>query len=191
MKQTNFIEDKTFEKIDYKAEPLQPGEYEYCTFINCDFSSTNLSEIRFMECEFISCNLSLAKIRKTAFQDVKFRNSKMLGLQFDTCNEFGLSFSFDDCILNHASFYQTKLKKIIFKNCQIHEVDFTESNLTGSVFDNCDLMGATFENTIIKNADFRTSYNYSIDPETNQIKKAKFSLPGVIGLLDKYDIKIE
>jgi len=115
----------------------------------------------------------------------------MLGLQFDTCNEFGLSFSFDDCTLNHSSFYQRKLKKTIFKSSQLHEVDFTECDLTGAQFDNCDLLGAAFENTILKTADFRTSINYSINPDTNQIKKAKFSLPAVIGLLDKYDIKIE
>ena len=39
--------------------------------------------------------------------------------------------------------------------------------------------------------DFKTSYNYSIDPEVNSIKKAKFSLEGISGLLYKYDIVIE
>ncbi|MGB5462457.1 MAG: pentapeptide repeat-containing protein, partial [Aureibaculum sp.] len=34
-------------------------------------------------------------------------------------------------------------------------------------------------------------YNYSIDPEKNPIKKAKFSQDGIGGLLDKYDIVIE
>jgi hypothetical protein len=37
----------------------------------------------------------------------------------------------------------------------------------------------------------RTSFNYSINPELNRIKKAKFSMPAVVGLLDKYDIEIE
>jgi fluoroquinolone resistance protein len=59
------------------------------------------------------------------------------------------------------------------------------------VFDNCDLTRATFDRSVLEKADFRTSYNYSIDPENNKIKKAKFSLLGVSGLLDKYDIAIE
>jgi len=63
--------------------------------------------------------------------------------------------------------------------------------LSDSVFDNCDLTGATFYITNIEKADFRTSDNYSIDPENNRIKKAKFSLPAVTGLLDKYDIKVD
>jgi fluoroquinolone resistance protein len=43
----------------------------------------------------------------------------------------------------------------------------------------------------LEKADLRTAYNYSIDPSINKIKKAKFSLPGVVGLLSKYDIEIE
>jgi fluoroquinolone resistance protein len=50
---------------------------------------------------------------------------------------------------------------------------------------------ATFDNTIIEKADFRGSLNYSIDPENNRVKKAKFSLSGVDGLLGKYDIEID
>ena len=55
----------------------------------------------------------------------------------------------------------------------------------------CDLTDTKFENTVIEKADFRTSFNYSIDPYLNRIKKAKFSLTNITGLLDKYDIEIE
>ena len=70
-------------------------------------------------------------------------------------------------------------------------MDFTEANLTGAIFNNCDLVGAIFENSLLEKADFRTSYNYSIHPETNNIKKAKFSLQGLPGLLSNYNIEIE
>jgi uncharacterized protein YjbI with pentapeptide repeats len=114
----------------------------------------------------------------------------MLGMQFNDCNLIGLSFGFENCLLNHSSFYKIKIKNTIFKNSQLYEADFTECDLTCSVFDNCELARATFERTIIEKADFRTSFNYSIDPENNRIKKAKFSLTGIAGLLDKYDIEI-
>ncbi|GAB6283323.1 MAG: hypothetical protein STSR0008_20850 [Ignavibacterium sp.] len=115
----------------------------------------------------------------------------MLGLHFDSCNKFGLSFSFENCILNHSTFYKTKIRKTIFKNTKLQEADFTECDLTDSLFDNCDLTRATFDNTVIEKADFRTSYNYSIDPEINRIKKAKFSIHGISGLLEKYDLEID
>jgi uncharacterized protein YjbI with pentapeptide repeats len=94
-------------------------------------------------------------------------------------------------VLNHSSFYKTKIKKTLFQNSQLQETDFTECDLTNSVFDKCDLMNATFDNTILEKADLRTSYNFSIDPERNNIKKAKFTLQGVPGLLNKYDIDIQ
>jgi fluoroquinolone resistance protein len=115
----------------------------------------------------------------------------MLGLRFENCNPFGLSVSFESCILNHSTFYHLKLKKTSFKSLKLQETDFTGCDLSGSLFDNCDLSKATFEDTNIEKADFRTSFNYSIDPESNRIKKAKFSLSGIPGLLDKHDIEIE
>lgn len=186
-----YIEDKTFDKADFTKEFLTKGEYESCTFIRCDFSNSDLSDRKFLNCEFVDCNLSLAKLLMTAFNEVKFKGNKMLGLHFESCQELGFSVSFDNCVLTHASFYRTKLKKTLFRNVQLHEVDFTECDLTGSVFDNCDLAMAIFENTVLEKADLRMSFNYSIDPERNRIKKAKFSLYGVTGLLSKYDIIIE
>lgn len=115
----------------------------------------------------------------------------MLGLHFENCHDLGLSMEFKNCNLNHSSFYKVKLKKILFQNSQLHEVDFTESDLSAALLDNCDLTKAVFVNSNLEKPDFRTSVNYSIDPEMNRIKKSKFSKEGVIGLLDKYDIEIE
>jgi len=189
--QKSYFYDKQYNSIDLTKEPLQLGEYENCTFTNCILTNTNLSDFSFDECVFIGCDLSNAKITNTAFKDVHFENCKLVGMQFDQCNPFLLGFRFVDCQLNLASFYQLKIKGTFFKNCILNEVDFTESNLSGSVFDNCDFTGAVFGNTNLEKADFRTSVNFSIDTETNRIKKAKFSLQGIVGLLAKYDIKIE
>lgn len=180
------IEDKIFKKIS----SLNKGEYDNCAFLNCDFSETSLSNFVFSECEFDGCNLSNTKLNNTGLKDVKFSDCKLLGLNFDACNVFLLSLAFNECQLNFSSFYKLKLKGTIFKDCSLEEVDFIETELSGSVFDNCDLNRATFENTILKKVNFRTSYNYSIDPEINSIDKAKFSLPAVIGLLDNYNIDI-
>lgn len=185
--QENYLHDQTFDR----TSTLAKGEYENCTFKGCNFENYDISEFKFTDCTFDSCNLSLMKLSKTAFRDIKFIDCKMLGLRFDACNDFGLSFSFDGCQLNHSSFYKTKIKKTIFKNSQLQETDFAEADLTGVVFDNCNLLQAVFERSILEKADFRTSYNYSLDPEINRINKAKFSLPGVSGLLAKYDISIE
>jgi hypothetical protein len=53
------------------------------------------------------------------------------------------------------------------------------------------LLNAKFENTLLEKTNFETAYNFSIDPERNKIKKAKFALAGVPGLLHKYNIEIK
>ena len=133
----------------------------------------------------------MAKLEKTAVKDIQFKECKLLGVHFETCDEFLFAVRFENCLLNLSSFYKRKLKKTKFINCSLHEADFAEADLGSSVFDNCDLANAIFQHTNLEKADFRTSYNYSIDPELNKIKKAKFSIPSVTGLLDKYDIEIE
>lgn len=186
-----FAFEKVFDKIDFTENPLPGGEYETCKFHDCDFSNTNLSNIKFEDCTFNGCNLSLCILHNTAWRNAQFTDCKMLGLHFENCNPFGLALDFDSCNLNHSSFYQRKLKNIKFRNGKLHEVDFTECDLSNSVFDNCDLAGATFQNTLLMKADFRTSHNYAIHPENNRIKKARFSLSGVAGLLHWYDVIIE
>ena len=114
-----------------------------------------------------------------------------MGLGCDTWYEFGLSFSFDCVQLNHSSFFKTKIKKTVFKNSQLQETDFSEADLTSAVFDKCDLERAIFDQTILEKSYFRTSYHYSIDPDTNRMKKSRFSVIGLAGLLEKYDIEVE
>lgn len=185
------IADQLYEKIDFKAQPLSKGEYEYCTFTGCDFSGTDMGNCRFIECTFSGCNLSMVKLTDTALRDVAFKDCKMLGLRFDTCNKFALAFTLENCTLNHSSFYKLKMIKAVIRNCQMHDMDLTECDLTSAVLDKCDLQQAIFDGTILEKADMRTAYNYSIDPERNKIKKAKFSLSGIAGLLDKYGITID
>lgn len=128
----------------------------------------------------------MVKIVSAAFRKVIFRECKMFGMPFNDCNEFGLSFSFDGCQLNNSVFYKTSLKKTVFRNSRL-----TEADLSGAVFGNCDLSGAVFERTNLEKADFRTSYNYSVDPSLNRLKKARFSLSEVHGLLRHLDIGID
>ena len=183
--------DQNFDNTDFVRSPLEKGEYENCTFRNCNFEYADISGFTFTDCEFTGCNLSMAKLVNTAFRSVHFKECKMLGLQFSECNGFGLSFRFEDCMLNNSVFYGASVKKTIFKNSKLIEVDFTDCDLSGSVLSGCDLSGAIFDHSNLEKADFRSSFNYFIDPVVNRLKKAKFSLSEVYGLLYKLDIEID
>lgn len=136
-KNNEVIENKVFENVTFDAENPACGVYEECRFTHCNLNAADLSEVTFRNCTFDGCDLSLAKLNETGFQEVRFANSKLLGLQF------------------------------------------------------CDLTRTTFDHTILEQADFRTAYNFSINPATNRIRKARFSLAGVAGLLDVYGVEIE
>lgn len=132
----------------------------------------------------------MVKVRGTALREIIFADCKILGVRFDECNAFGFSAQFVRNQLDHASFFQLKMNGTIFSHCRLRETDFTETELNGAVFEACDLEGAVFDHTQLQKADFRSAHGFVIDPETNDIRKAKFSPQGLIGLLHKYGIEV-
>lgn len=190
-KHTDHSENRTFEKITFDEKNPACGIYEECTFIHCNMNNADLSGVTFRNCLFEGCDLSLARLRETGFQEIRFANCKLLGMQFCDCRKLLLEFEFESCLLKLSVFNKLVIKNTRFTDCNLQEADFTGTDLTGTVFTNCDLMRATFEHTTLEEADLRSAYNFSINPETNRIRKARFSLTGVTGLLDVYGIEIE
>ncbi len=186
-----YFEDKIFEKIDYSKNGFIAGAYEGCKFILCNFMGADLSNTRFIDCEFNECNLSNVNLTKTTLNNIQFNNCKALGINFECCHEFLFACRFQGCAMDYCNFFKRSLKHSSFHHCSLVEVDFVESDMSGIVLEECDLLKAKFENTILEKADLRTSRNYSLDPELNRIKQAKFSITGIVGLLEKYRIIIE
>src|ERR1700754_356563 len=184
-------EDQTFTKITAEQITGHNRTYENCRFVNCDFSYANLYSIVFIDCRFDDCNLSLADVSNAGFQNINFKHCKLSGVNFSKSLDFLFEVHFENCILDNAIFYKKKNKKAKFSDCSMVETDLTECDLTDAKFINCNLHRAFFSRTILKGADLRSSYNFTIDTDDNQIKKAMFSLHGLPGLLSKYDIKIE
>ncbi|MCE5346038.1 MAG: pentapeptide repeat-containing protein [Bacteroidales bacterium] len=184
-------EEKSFRNIAFTEEETRNNEFFNCSFINCDFSKGVFVLCKFVDCTFTGCNFTMAKLSQCLLSDVTFKDSKLLGVDFSDCVDLPFTVKFDNCVLDYSSFVKKKLIKTLFINTSIRNVDFTESDLTKSAFSNTDLTNTIFNKTILKEVDFLSATNYNIDPELNNIKKAKFSLYGIAGLLSKYDIKIE
>lgn len=183
--------EKTFTSKNFSEKAITSKEFDRCTFVNCDFSSSTIRQSNFMDCLFDSCNFSMAQLHHSGLKNCDFINSKLVGVDFSVCNDFLFSVNFKNCQLDYSTFLQKKMKKTKFIECSLKEVDFSEVELTEAVFISSELMGAIFENTNLVKADLRSAKNYIIDPENNKIKKARFSYPGIIGLLEKYDILID
>ena len=82
------------------------------------------------------------------------------------------------------------MKKVSFSESKLNECHFTNTNLNGADFGEVDLLGTIFHNCDLSLANFSTAVRYEIDPRTNKIKKAKFSLPEAMALLRGFDVTI-
>ncbi|SDB88197.1 pentapeptide repeat-containing protein [Williamwhitmania taraxaci] len=184
-------ENKVFEKISFTAQEIRSREFLRCTFKGCDFSGSNFSYNHFSDCVFEYCNISLLKLVGTSLCNVVFRECKLLGVNFSDSEDFLFSVRFEGGVLDFSTFANKKMPKTHFLNVSMKSVDFTRANLQGSLFENTNLEEAVFSKTVLKDCNLLTAFNYTIDPESNPMAKARFSLYGVAGLLEKYRISIE
>jgi uncharacterized protein YjbI with pentapeptide repeats len=186
-KPTIYLPENVFERWTTAEIALQP-EFEQCRFVGGDFSGADLTNKRFSDCLFERCNLSLATLAGAALQQVTFRECKLSGVQFSACRDMLFEVEFAHCQLPYASFHGKRMRGTRFTHCVLTEVDFSYTDLTEAVFQECSLTGAIFEQTQLTAADFTTATSFLIDPDINVVKKARFSLEGLPGLLSKYDI---
>lgn len=127
----------------------------------------------------------------TSYQECEFDGCKMIGVHFEDCNPFLLSFQFNECNLSYSCFFRLSIGSTLFQSCKLHDCDFTETNLSKGRLLECDLMSSTFSRSNLEATDFRNSFNIILDPEQNKLRKAKFSKNALPGLLTKYNLIIE
>ncbi len=187
----NFLYDKEYKNIVFEISELNQTDYENCTFIECDFRNCLFHAVTFIDCNFVDCNFHDTKINHVSFRGVWFTKCNLTNVNFAMTDQTIHEFHFKDSLLDYSKFYKLKLRKIQFLNCSMVSSDFMETDLTEAIFDNCNLRLAVFSDTIANKVDFSTSHYFSIDPEKNKLKKAVFSLDGLKGLVEKYDIIIK
>lgn len=182
-------ENKTYKDLDFRVIELE-DEYYQCIFQHCDFTEIAFGKTNFEECKFISCNFSLTKMSGTSWNKVEFVSCKLTGANFSNANKFTFSASFDECNMQYTSFQGLDLQGTSFNKCRIIETDFALCDLRKSVFKDCDLLRSIFQRTNLEGADFTTAFNFVINPNDNKMKKAKFSVQGLPGLLGVFGIDI-
>jgi len=187
----NYFLHQEYQNHTYQREEVNFKEFEQCTFRNCDFTVCNFIAVTFIDCHFYNCNFNGAKINHVALRTVGFYHCQMKEVNFSMCDKLIFEIAFTDCVLDFSKFYTLNIKDTVFKNCSLIAVDFMSADLTSVVFDACDLHRSEFEKAIAIKANFKTSFNYSIDPQKTKIKKAIFSLNQVKGLLFKQDIIVK
>ncbi|MBL8965732.1 MAG: pentapeptide repeat-containing protein [Spirochaetaceae bacterium] len=177
--------------LDFSLCDLSGKEFSRCSFTDCDFSECDLTGTTFEKCGFTSCNLSNPVIAKARFVDVVFDRSKLLGLNFHHCDQLVFDIAFLECAVRSCNFTDLKMKKARFTRSEFRDCDFqntflVEADFSEAVFDN-----TLFHNSDLQRASFYRAAGYSIDPGTNKLKKAVFSVPEVLSLLGPLGIVIK
>lgn len=175
---------------DFSKKSLEGYTFTSCSFHSCNFSEAILRNAKFCGCIFLNCNLSLPKLEGCRFQDAQFVECKIVGAEFFKCEKTFFSTSFKKCLLQYCNFSDLNMKNVSFKESLLKENHFINTILNGADFTDVDLAGTIFHNCDLCKADFSSAMQYDIDPQTNKIKKAKFSLPEVVGLLRGFNITI-
>jgi fluoroquinolone resistance protein len=185
-----YFEDVSLEKINNPSIKLEEKEFYNCTFANNIMFKGSFRKCRFEKCFFRECDFSLSKFSECLFIDTEFKDCKLMGIDWTLVSK-PLKTAFINCILSDSSFFELDFigSKII--NCKAHNVDFENTNLSRSDCSSTDFLSSKFSNTNLSGADLRDARNYFINPAVNKIKKAKFSYPEVLSLLNTYDITIE
>jgi fluoroquinolone resistance protein len=186
--------DQIYEQIHLEQGAILAGEFTDCKFVKCSFEAAVFSNCRVSSCIFQECNLSLIDISGSSFPATRFVKSKLIGVNWTQGNWSQSDFSqldgFYDCVISHSTFIGLKLKGIQIKNCIANEVDFREADLSKVIFQGTDLAKSLFSNTNLTEADLSQARNYQIDPGSNILKNARFSLPEAMALLYIMDIEI-
>ncbi|MFC5409632.1 pentapeptide repeat-containing protein [Larkinella bovis] len=182
--------DQVFTPSHPVVGPWSHQTFEQCVFKKLDLAGVALTDANFVNCRFEGCDLTRTQLKNTKLFEVSFVHCKLTYVDFGLCNAFGFHTSFQNCQLDYTVFLNRKLKKTHFIECSLKEAQFLKCELTGTIFKDCNLELARFEDNNLMQVDFSSSYNLALDPDANRIKKARFSLHNLPGLLTKYDLVI-
>ncbi len=195
------MQERYYEEQLVKDKKLQNITIEHCKFIDCIFENCTFEDCKvhrcvFVNCRFCSCRIISLTSQYSEAKNITFQNCSLVGIH--CWNELlpdGKYAHFmdelKDCNIKYNSFLELSFRKFDFSGSVIQESIFEECDLQESNFKSCRLEATQFFKCDIRKADFREATGYVIDIPSNKMRKAKFSYPEVISLLDSLEIQID
>lgn len=194
MRDMEYYEGQHFQDICWEGELIQNQEFVECRFDGCVLERCKFSGCRFTDCVFSQCRVAELSFEDTILLDCGFEACHLVGINWSLLLGGGFMFpitSFQNCHLKYNYFTDMNFRKFDFSQNEIVASMFGDCVLTESSFQGCELDRTEFFRCDLTRADFRQATGYQIDLETNQLKKAKFSCPEAIRLLDGLGIVVE
>lgn len=181
--------DEEFKDLSLIEDKFIDKEFVNCTFRYCDFTKTAFDACLFEDCTFEQCELNMIGVADSRFRNCTVLESRALGIDWERVSmPFKINFKYS--LLNHCLFWRVDLQQCSFLSCQLQEVLFEQSLLQKVKLIDCDFAGASFKDCDLSGADFSQAQNYNLDLRLNKAKKAIFTMPEAIALLQGLDVVI-
>lgn len=188
-------ENRRFEDLYLELETLEDIELYGCTFVNCTFMDMTVYNCKISECTFIRCNIVSPKCRFTTIRLASLEDSTVRNVDWSGFSGSGFIneplYRISRCLLQYNRFGSMQLRKFRFSSNELKDCIFSDCNLTDSIFKDSDLTNTEYVRCDLTRADFRDSFGYRINVNSNNVKGAKFSAPEALRLLDCFGIMVE
>lgn len=189
---------ETFSGIKWKNEQVAGYLLEDCEFENCEFDGLSLQGCLFSGCVFRNCKLVGNRFQDCQAMNNLFEDCSLIGIDWaELIDERKRAMNFLPfealvrCAVRHNVFFGMDMRRFDFSGCDLSGSYFDDCALPESKFCEAELQGTSFSHCNLTGADFRGARNYFFSLESNQVKKAKFSLPEAVNLLAAIGIVIE
>lgn len=183
-------DDVVWDRYDFTPWDLGGSTFSRCTFLGCDFSGLRWTSTRFEDCTFRDCNLSNTVVDHTRFDGVRLEGCKLVGLNFGAIDPLTFGLSLDRCVLRYVNFSQLRWKNALVTDCDALDSDFRGAQMVGADFRRSRFRGCRFHAADLQKADFSHCEGYDLDVRTENLRKAKFSLPEALNLLSPFDLEV-
>ena len=184
-------EDYEFASVDFSSINLVEHSFQNCLFTSCRFRETEMQSANFRFCVFKESEFVLTKVHNVTLNDASFESCRIMGINFSEFNNFGFFPAFKNCVIDNSIFNGICLRKGKIFTCKLVDCDFSACDFSEADFTNTVFKHVTISQCNLEKADFRYCQGYRINPDTNRVRKAKFSLPEAQSFLSFLDIIIE
>lgn len=194
MSRDYYDEGTVFDNVILEDDVLTDLEFSGCRFDSCALERVRLVRCRFTDCIFTGCRAAELECKDTILLDCTFESCHLTGINWSTL--FGGGFmapieAMRHCHLKYNYFTEMNFAGFDFSQNEILSSMFADCKLAKSNFSDCALEQTEFFRCDLTEADFRKASGYQIDLETNKLKKARFSYPEVVNLLNGLGLRIE
>ena len=182
---------EVFKQITVESSLIAQAIFTDCRFVKCVFRQVDFSGSDFTDCVFEGCEMSSPMFVNTGFHGAVFQSSKLVGVDFTKSSVHLFRLGFLESLIDTCNFSSLKMKKTPFERCTIRDSRFVGTVLSESNFEGSDLYRTNFHECDLEKAIFTRAKNYAIDPRTNRLKGAIFSLPEAVSLLLTLGIELD